>query len=92
MFSNIDGDSFVKMIITMMVLAVVGVGFLFKEAFDLWTTAEEQKPTLIPNTELRVAEDTLNPDDSRIVSRVTINKQKFLIFKLGRNYYAFEEK
>ena len=94
MFSNSDGDLFVKTMFTMMVLAVVGVGFLFKEAFNLFTTAEEQKPTqiAIPNTELRVVEDTLNPDDSRIVSRVTINKQKFLIFKLGGQYYAFEEK
>lgn len=52
---------------------------------------EEEKPNPIRNEQLTIVEDTLNPDDSRIVSRVTVNKQKFIIFKLGRNYYAFEE-
>lgn len=91
MDSHIDGDSFAKTMLAIMVMAIVGAGFLMKEAWELYTTAEEEKPNPIRNEKLAIVEDTLNPDDSRIVSRVVVNKQKFIIFKLGRNYYAFEE-
>lgn len=74
---------------TLTLIAIAMLAFI-GYTIDKFTTAED-KPNPIRNEKLTIVEDTLNPDDSRIVSRVVVNKQKFIIFKLGRNYYAFEE-
>ncbi len=73
----------------LMLFIIFVIGFFV--VLGIFLIPDEEKPNPIRNEQLKIVEDTLSVDDSRIVSRVTVDKQKFIIFKLGRNYYAFEE-
>lgn len=73
----------------LMLFIIFVIGFFV--VLGIFLIPDEEQPNPIRNEQLKIVEDTLSVDDSRIVSRVVVNKQKFIIFKLGRNYYAFEE-
>lgn len=73
----------------LMLFIIFVIGFFV--VLGIFLIPDEDKPNPIRNEQLKIVEDTLSVDDSRIVSRVTVDKQKFIIFKLGRSYYAFEE-
>jgi hypothetical protein len=73
----------------LMLFIILVIGFFV--VLGIFLIPDEEKPNPIRNEQLKIVEDTLSVDDSRIVSRVTVDKQKFIIFKLGRSYYAFEE-
>ena len=73
----------------LMLFIIFVIGFFV--VLGIFLIPDEEKPNPIRNEQLKIVEDTFSVDDSRIVSRVTVDKQKFIIFKLGRSYYAFEE-
>lgn len=57
-----------------------------------YNSSSDDTQPVIRETTIRIVEDTLSVDDSRVVSRTTVGKQSFLIFKLGHHYQVFEEK